>query len=116
MNSYKENTFHAMKTKTPVIFRLSLPFTVKKKGMYYVSCCPVLDVWSQGETREKSIDNLREALQLFLLDCFERGTLDKVLKESGFSPSKTKIHVKQKIDMRHEIDVPLPFMISRPTA
>lgn len=114
MTTYKENIFQATKMKTPVIFKLSLPFTVKKKRMYYVSCCPVLDVWSQGETREKAIENLREALQIFLLDCFERGTLEKVLKESGFSALKTQIQVKEKSDERHEIDVPLPFVIGSP--
>ena len=102
------------KMDTPVTFNVSLPFTVKKKDKYYVTCCPVLDVWSQGETRERAIENLREALQLFLLDCFERGTLDKVLKESGFSALKTRTPVNKKTDLRHEIDVPLPFVIGSP--
>ena len=55
------------KMKTPVTFEVSLPFSIKKKANYFVSSCPVLDVWSQGETKEKAIENLREALQLFLL-------------------------------------------------
>jgi len=71
--------------KISVTFHLSLPFTIKKREKYYVSCCPILDVWSQGETKEKAIRNLREALQLFLIDCFERSTLDKVLKDCGFT-------------------------------
>jgi predicted RNase H-like HicB family nuclease len=74
--------------KTSVTFHASLPIKIKKKNKYYVSCCHVLDVWSQGETKMKATENLREALQLFLIDCFERGTLDKVLKESGFTSSK----------------------------
>ena len=97
--------------KTSATFKVSLPFTIKKKAEYFVSCCPVLDVWSQGETKEKAIDNLREALQLFLLDCFERGTLDKVLKECGFAASRKPISKKQKTAFGHEIDVPLPFVI-----
>ena len=97
--------------KTPVTLEVSLPMTIKKKANYFVSSCPVLDVWSQGETKEKAIENLREALQLFLLDCFERGTLDKVLKESGFSVSDNLSRVKKKADLGHEIDVPLPFVI-----
>lgn len=71
--------------KTSVTFHASLPIKITKKKKYYVSCCHVLDVWSQGETKTKATENLREALQLFLIDCFERGTLDKVLKESGFT-------------------------------
>jgi len=96
--------------KTSVTFHASLPIKITKKKEYYVSCCPVLDVWSQGDTRSKATENLREALQLFLIDCFERGTLDKVLKESGFTAARTL--PKQKVSsLRQRIDVPLPFII-----
>ena len=49
-----------------------------------VSCCPALDVYSQGDTKEESLSNLREAVQLFIASCYERGTLADVLKDSGF--------------------------------
>lgn len=96
--------------KTSVTFHASLPIKIKKKKQYYVSCCPVLDVWSQGETRTKAAENLQEALQLFLIDCFERGTLDKVLKESGFTVARTSPK-KQTSKLKHRIDVALPFII-----
>jgi len=99
------------KMKTSVTFHASLPIKITKKKEYYVSCCPVLDVWSQGETREKATENLREALQLFLIDCFERGRLDKVLKECGFKAAKTLLSKKQISKFKHKIDVPLPFII-----
>ena len=101
------------KANTPVTFKVSLPLSIKKKEDYFVSSCPVLDVWTQGETKEKAIENLREALQLFLLDCFERGTLDSVLKECGFSVSHNLNRVKTKAGIGNEIDVPLPFVIDR---
>lgn len=84
---------------------------IRKGIKYYISKCPILDVWSQGETKEKAIENLREALQLFLMDCFERGSLDKVLKDCGFIAMKKPLPKKQK----HipQIDVPLPFVIDR---
>ena len=96
--------------KTSVTFRASFPIKITKKEEHYVSCCPVLDVWSQGETKVKATENLREALQLFLIDCYERGTLDKVLKDSGFTaastpPKKEMNHSKQRID------IVLPFII-----
>jgi len=65
-------------------FSARLPFVVKKRQKWYLSSCPLLDVHSQGPTREEAIDNLKEALSLFLTSCFERGTLDKVLKQCGF--------------------------------
>ncbi len=96
--------------KTSVTFHVSLPIKITKKKKYYISCCPVLDVWSQGETRTTATENLREALQLFLIDCFERGILDKVLKESGFTAASTP-QKKQISRLRHRIDVALPFII-----
>jgi predicted RNase H-like HicB family nuclease len=89
---------------------LSLPFTIKKREKWYLSCCPVLDVFSQGETREKAIENLIEALELFILSCFERGTLDAVLKECGFSPVKRK---RKSPDTDNYIDVPIHLFFDK---
>ncbi len=96
--------------KTSVTFRASLPIKITKKEEHYVSCCLVLDVWSQGETKARATENLREALQLFLIDCYERGTLDKVLKDSGFTVARTPPK-KQMPPSKHRIDITLPFII-----
>jgi predicted RNase H-like HicB family nuclease len=68
------------------LFSLTLPVTVKKKAKAYISSCPCLDVYSQGRTEEEAEKNLGEALKLFLVSCYERGTLDEALKECGFTP------------------------------
>ena len=96
--------------KTSITFRVSLPIQITKKEKHYVSCCPVMDVWSQGETKKRATENLREALQLFFIDCYERGTLDKVLKDSGFTAARTP--PKKKISpSKNRIDIALPFII-----
>ena len=41
---------------------------IHKEGEWYVSWCPELDVASQGETIERTIDNLKEAIELYLED------------------------------------------------
>ncbi len=41
---------------------------IHKEGKWYVSWCPELDVASQGETVEEAIDNLKEAVELYLED------------------------------------------------
>lgn len=41
---------------------------IHKEGKWYVSWCPELDVASHGETIEKIIDNLKEAVELYLED------------------------------------------------
>ena len=45
------------------LFSLTLPVTVKKKAKVYVSSCPCLDVFSQGQTEEEAEKNLGEALK-----------------------------------------------------
>jgi predicted RNase H-like HicB family nuclease len=39
---------------------------VEKEGKWYVSHCLELQVTSQGETIEKSLANLKEALELYI--------------------------------------------------
>lgn len=62
---------------------LTVPVSLKKEGEFYIASCPVLDVHSQGGTERKAMENLREAMTLFLETCFEMGTLGKVLEETG---------------------------------
>lgn len=71
-----------------VQFTMSVPATVRNEGKWYYSSCPVLDVHSQGRTDKEAIDNLVEALQLFVETCFEQGTLGQVLREQGFEPAR----------------------------
>lgn len=99
-----------------VEFSVKVPCEIVKKAKWYLACCPVLDVHSQGETKEKAKTNLREAVSLFLISCFERGVLDAALKDCGFTPSKepaTKgpsIAVREKIHEEY-LDVPIPFLV-----
>ena len=68
----------------PVKFTIELPVKLTKGEKWHVASCPILDVHSQGDTVEEAKSNLTEALTLFFLSCFERGTLDEVLRECGF--------------------------------
>lgn len=89
---------------------VKLPATVKKKGRFFISCCPLLDVYSQGETEGKALRNLKEALRLFLISCFERGTLDEVLKTCGFKPAEKRMTKIEPFPKKYKsVRVPLPF-------
>jgi len=98
--------------------KMTLPATVAKKGKWYVSSCPVLGVMSQGETEKKALENLVEALVLFLTSCYERGTLEKVLKQCGFrleNVTKKKPFVPGPLPKNmHSVDIPIPFLVERP--
>lgn len=62
-----------------------LPCVVVPEESWFSSCCPALDVYSQGETPLEAKQNLIEALHGFISTCFEMGTLEQVMKECGFS-------------------------------
>ncbi len=98
-----------------VQFNLSVPVKTTKKKKWYLASCPILDVHSQGETEKKAKENLGEALSLFLISCFERGTLDAVLKNCGFKaayppPPATK---RPPITEKDYINVPIPLLVSQ---
>ena len=61
-----------------------LPFRLQKRKKWFLSSCPILDIYSQGTTEQEAIGNLKEALSLFFITSLEIGTLDTVLKDCGF--------------------------------
>ena len=83
----------------------------------WVAVCQPFDVWSQGKTKKESLENLKEALSMFLVSCFERGTLGEVLKDCGVSPSigaRAKARVKKTSAKTQNISVPIPFDVKQP--
>ena len=57
---------------------------VFKEEDRYVSLCPELNVSSFGDTEKEAESALREAVELFIEQCEEMGTLEQVLEEAGF--------------------------------
>ena len=66
----------------------------------YVAWCPDLDIASQGKSIEKSLDNLKEAIELYLED--EDATIPKkktttiVTTVSVETHAKTTSHLRQR--------------------
>ena len=85
----------------------TVPVEVREEGAYLVAVCPPFDVFSQGETEESALVNLADALQLFIESCYERGTLEEVLKECGFRPDGNSSEHKESGRM---LRVPLPLV------
>ena len=92
-----------------VEFMLKVPIKIKKKANLYISSCPVLDVYSQGQTEAEARRNITEAIRLFITTCYERGTLDAVLKECGFKPIRKAVPIPK--DHKF-ITVPIPFNVA----
>jgi hypothetical protein len=96
------------------MFNVQLPYAVKRNGVAHVARCPALDVYSQGPSQKKAVENLADALRLFLMSCYERGTLDQVLRESGFRPASLPRRTSKKKAVSkdfHTLMVPLPFLV-----
>ena len=96
------------------MFNLQLPYATKRDGASHVARCPALDVYSQGPSHRKAVTNLADALRLFLMSCYERGTLDQVLRDSGFrpaSPTRRTSTMKTASKQFDTLMVPLPFLV-----
>jgi predicted RNase H-like HicB family nuclease len=97
-----------------VSMEFKLPARIRKKGRWFISSCEPLDVHSQGHTRDEAERNLADALASFLISCYERGTLDAVLRESGFVPLTER--TSRRASGRRggtTVTVPVPFAIER---
>jgi len=88
-------------------FMVKVPIKIAKKEGMHISSCPSLDIYSQGGSEAEARNNLGEALRLFITSCFERGTLEAVLRECGFRPLRKA--AKATPENNKFITVPIPF-------
>jgi len=99
--------------KPKLHFEMKVPAEIFQDGPVFVACCPIFDVYSQGDTEEEAKKNLVEALTGFIITCFEMGTLSEVLRSSGFSPTE-KLESEEPEDQGvNFINIPLPFMYKK---
>jgi predicted RNase H-like HicB family nuclease len=85
--------------------------TVKREGDWYIAHCPPLDVTTQGRSAAEARENLREASELFIVSCLERGTFDQALRELGWKP-----HQEQRGGLpagAFELIIPIPFRFAK---
>ena len=66
-----------------VQYRVSVPLNIFKEGEQFVAHCPVLDLSTSGHTFDQVQARFHEALQMFIEDLVEQGTLDEVLQSYG---------------------------------
>ena len=85
-----------------------------RKGDWYFACCPPLDITTQGRTEAEARENLKEAAELFIISCVERGTLDQALKELGFIKVGSNKEPMPPNAFPMEIQVPMRFQKNVP--
>lgn len=66
------------------MFQIEFDGIVFKEGETFISYCPKLDVSSCGNTVDQARTNLKTAVRLFVEEAERMGTLEDILKESGY--------------------------------
>jgi predicted RNase H-like HicB family nuclease len=79
-----------------------------KEGRMFVAHALELDVSSCGGTKDKATANLKEAVRLFLEEADKMGTLERILREAGYS--KTHRKLAPKFIRVQRTTVPLPAL------
>jgi predicted RNase H-like HicB family nuclease len=99
-----------------VLFRLR--YEISEAEGWIVASAQDLDVHSQGHTESEALENLREALELFIVSCLKRNTLDQVLRDSGFAPDQGRLDASrsQILPGDKTIEVPLHLLATRSNA
>ena len=89
---------------------MEIQFTTRifKEGRSYVGQALELDVSSCGDSKEKALKNLKEAVRLFLEEAEKIGTLEQILEEAGYGKSKQKLARPNFISVQR-VTLPLPL-------
>lgn len=77
-----------IKTDGTATVQASVEVHLIQQGDYIVSYCPALELSSFGITEQEAKDGFEGALSSFLADTHEKGTLEKVLLDLGWSLKK----------------------------
>ncbi len=72
-----------------------------KEGDLYVALCPSLNISSFGESIQEAQSSLLEAVEAFVEECSEMGTIEEVLEESGFKRTDHGWRPRQVITEEH---------------
>ncbi|MCK4264308.1 MAG: type II toxin-antitoxin system HicB family antitoxin [Candidatus Aminicenantes bacterium] len=66
------------------MFQIEFDGIIFKERETFIGYCPKLDVSSCGNTIDEARKNLKTAVRLFLEEAEKMGTLEDILKESGY--------------------------------
>jgi predicted RNase H-like HicB family nuclease len=66
-----------------IMYRLSAFFRKDDDTGAFVSCCPALEIFSQGKTEEDAKRALTSAVTLYIKHCHKRGIFERVLSQRG---------------------------------
>jgi predicted RNase H-like HicB family nuclease len=88
---------------------MEIQFTTQilKEGRTFVANTRELDLSSCGGSRQKALQNLKEAVRLFLEEAEKMGTLQQIPEEAGYLKRKSKLQ-GPKLITTQRVSLPLP--------
>jgi hypothetical protein len=89
---------------------MEIEFTTQvfKEGPTFVAYTRELDLSSCGSTQAKAVDNLKEAVRLFLEEAGKIGSLDQILEEAGYLKRNGTLAGPKLLATEH-MSMPLPL-------
>ena len=89
---------------------MEIQFTTQifKEGRTFVAHTRELDLSSCGGTQQRAVQNLKEAVRLFLEEAEKMGSLEQILDEAGYLKRKSKLQGPRFITTQR-LSLPLPL-------
>ena len=90
---------------------MQINFTIQifKEGRMFVAHARELDVSSCGYSKKKALNNLMQAVRLFLEEADKKGSLEEILEEAGYTKKRTLLEAPKFISLE-KATLPLPKM------
>ncbi len=81
--------------------KLEIKMEIFEEDNLYVALCPELNISSYGESLNEAKKSLLEAVEAFIVECIDMGTLEDVLEEAGFTHDNQTWRYRQAIQEEH---------------
>ena len=96
--------------RKPSAGRITVDIEIRHIGDRFLSACPALDLFSQGDTEEEAKNHLLDAMNGFIKTCHEMGTLQTVLTDAGLLELDARYPIKR---MQQSINLPPRMNLGR---
>jgi predicted RNase H-like HicB family nuclease len=91
-------------------FTMAVQIQIFPEDDHFVADCAAFDLVTQGDSKNEARDNIVEALHLFVESCYQRGALEKVLRQCGFEATRNPPLIEEGIET---VNVPLSLVAAK---
>lgn len=73
-----------------VMLEFKLPVSILREGKKFIAYTPALDLSTSGDSHKEVRERFSEIVNIFFEEVVKKGTLDEVLRSSGWRRIRTK--------------------------